>query len=950
MSHNAPFQKASCHESFLAMPDNLPHPWLRLRTEGISSGSLNFRFKNRQPRPLGGNRSISEDSIFSPEQREPNLQALKKAAVSEESLPKSAFQAELFSKLSKRRSQYSDEDDGLPHSPTPPVTTADIIMGGPLKPLPAAGKSTSRESDNSLISNDASDNEEDDPFKTQWKSSVASKVSKTAGQAGGGAETPIDFEKMGQTELLKSDVAKDRISIKPRSRKTNRQSRKQRESQSPHSLPSLNEESSPKSRVDPATTSPMTELQTSSGGKQEGSLTTSKPLSSPVEKTAGLASHHPLAKPSETSPSLRRPLSAAASPLTSPAEKKEAPKEEKRASLSSDFRPLKEDTKEARPSVRSPSALKEEEKQAGFRAELKSPTVKEYSGVKPSVDMTKSEPTESESRPKLFSAAILSASKTMESLKKESDSDSSVTAGRELGGSMMSRSMCAVPSSKSSGTSEVSSNSAKPKVEFLSSSLRSSGSTSSSSTPALHADSKSAQVTGSSVKTSTTADRTASPVLSKPSPPAATVAASPEESRKEGLRQTDRQASPAYSPKDDYKLRRQSRSKTLPEQPISKEEPFAAKVQRAASHRAEPASSQNTSPETSPRHRENVAEISKTKEPEWFALARRKTGRQESDEKKGSPSPTREPAPAKDTAPSTSQGTVSSAPAPKEESASNPVQTSSNISVSSAASRFGEGKVSEMSRLRGGSVKTSPTKTPVFTHRGSSVKVQSVKTELGTASSSSVTPSSVKTSAVPFSTSSSSASGAKQDEVKDDSKASESFPLKEAPKWKKQSVKPPPAFSPGSSSGVSSSRFPSVKTSSQTGPASSSMSTKTDTKPLSSSPAKTAPLTKTPSEEKDKPSVPAWRANLSQKKPAPSEIKIELIESKSSKPPASSAGSKKEDSGKKDENAKKEESVTKVTASTKDPPSDQCRSSAAPGGSSKVMNLLKNFENVPGVS
>ena len=47
------------------------------------------------------------------------------------------FQAELLTKLNKRRSQYSDEDDGLPHSPTPPVTTADIIMGGPLKVLAA---------------------------------------------------------------------------------------------------------------------------------------------------------------------------------------------------------------------------------------------------------------------------------------------------------------------------------------------------------------------------------------------------------------------------------------------------------------------------------------------------------------------------------------------------------------------------------------------------------------------------------------------------------------------------------------------------------------------------------------------------------------------------------------------------------------------------------------------
>lgn len=913
-------------------------------------------FKKHQPRPLGGNRSISEDSIFSPDQREPNLQALKKAAVSEESLPKSAFQAELFSKLSKRRSQYSDEDDGLPHSPTPPVTTADIIMGGPLKPLPAAGKSTSRESDNSLISNDASDNEEDDPFKTQWKSSVPSKVSKTTEQPGGGAEAPIDFEEMGHTELLKSNIAKDRISIKPRSRKTNRQSRKQRESQSPHSLPSLNEESPPKPREEIASTSSMTESQISSAGKQEGSSTPSKPQASPVEKTAGLASHHPLAKSSESSPTMRRSLPMSSSlvhpPTSAPPEKKEATKEDKRASLSSDFRSpsLKEDTKEpsVRPSVKT-SLLKEEEKQTGLKMDLKSPkspTVKEQSEVKTSVDVTKSE-TESESRPK-----TLPGSKTMESLKKESDSDSSVSAGRDLGASMMSRSMCVVSSSKSSGTSEFLSSSAKPKVEFLSTSLRSSGSPSASPSPALQPDSKPVQATSPTVKTSTTAERTSSPVTSKPSQAAA--AASPGQSRKDGLRPTDSQTSPAFSPKDDYKLRRQSRSKTLPEQPTSKEEPFAARVQRTASHRVEPTSSQNTSPETSPRHREKVTETSKPKEPEWFALARRKTGRQESDEK-DSPSPTREATPAKETT-STSQGSVSTAPGPKEESTSNLVQTSSNISVSSAASKFGgESKVSEVSRFRGGSVKTSPTKTPVFANRGSSVKVQSVRSEPSTTSSSFVAASPLKTSAVPSATALSSASGAKQDEVKEDSKGSESSPLKEAPKWKTQSVKTPSAFSSGSSSFVSSSRFASVKAPSQTTPAPlTSTSAKTETKPVSS-PAKTAPLNKMPSEEKDKPNVPAWRANLSQKKtpqsaqPPPSDIKIELIESASSKSSTTSAGNK-EESVKKEESTKKEEPVAKVTGTSKDVQSDQCRSSAAPGRTSKVMNLLKNFENVPGVS
>ena len=42
-------------------------------------------------------------------------------------------------------------------------------------------------------------------------------------------EGSLDFDKMTHTELLKSDVAKDRISVKPRARKASRQSRKKRE-------------------------------------------------------------------------------------------------------------------------------------------------------------------------------------------------------------------------------------------------------------------------------------------------------------------------------------------------------------------------------------------------------------------------------------------------------------------------------------------------------------------------------------------------------------------------------------------------------------------------------------------------------------------------------------------------------------------------------------------------
>ncbi|PVD34169.1 hypothetical protein C0Q70_05432 [Pomacea canaliculata] len=199
-----------------------------------------FRNRQSQSRLLGGTRSISEDSVFSPERETTNLQTLKQRAVSEESVPRTALQAELYTKISERRSQYSDEDDGLPHSPTPPsVTTADIIMCGSLKPLPAGGKSISRESDKSLISTDGSETE-DDLFKSPLKSAEALNLSWKEKPLE--SEMTIDFDKLGSTELLKSKHAKDKISVKPRKGKTTRQSRK-KQNQLFYSLPSLNEES-----------------------------------------------------------------------------------------------------------------------------------------------------------------------------------------------------------------------------------------------------------------------------------------------------------------------------------------------------------------------------------------------------------------------------------------------------------------------------------------------------------------------------------------------------------------------------------------------------------------------------------------------------------------------------------------------------------------------------------
>ncbi|CAL1538219.1 unnamed protein product [Lymnaea stagnalis] len=215
-------------------------------------------FKSHQkPRTLGpATRSISEDSVFSPEVREPTIRPFPTTALSVESLPASAFQNELLSKLQKRRSQYSDDDhdDGLPRSPVPPITTADVIMGGPLKVTPGTSKKVpnNRDSDQSLISVDSSENEEESLFTNNWKTSVPAKKSSNQrwSTTSDSDMDQLDFGDIQKTEVLNNKTAKDRILVKPKARKTNRQSRKKRDTTSPLTLPSLNEESPTRSRPD----------------------------------------------------------------------------------------------------------------------------------------------------------------------------------------------------------------------------------------------------------------------------------------------------------------------------------------------------------------------------------------------------------------------------------------------------------------------------------------------------------------------------------------------------------------------------------------------------------------------------------------------------------------------------------------------------------------------------
>ncbi|XP_052721345.1 muscle M-line assembly protein unc-89-like isoform X1 [Crassostrea angulata] len=193
--------------------------------------------------PMGGTRSISEDSVFKPEQKEGGLDPLRQTAISMEQVNQQ-FKSELFSKLKRRTLSHSDEDDGLPQSPAPHVTTADLILGGGLKST-STGKSTSRESDKSLLSVDGSENEEEDLFASDWKSSVAS-VKSPDDNSTSKEPSSMDFDFAAvkrDTQTLTSDAAKHRISVKPKSRKSSMvQSRRVADRATVPHLPRVTEE------------------------------------------------------------------------------------------------------------------------------------------------------------------------------------------------------------------------------------------------------------------------------------------------------------------------------------------------------------------------------------------------------------------------------------------------------------------------------------------------------------------------------------------------------------------------------------------------------------------------------------------------------------------------------------------------------------------------------------
>ncbi|XP_052721347.1 proteoglycan 4-like isoform X3 [Crassostrea angulata] len=109
----------------------------------------------------------------------------------------------------------------------------------------STGKSTSRESDKSLLSVDGSENEEEDLFASDWKSSVAS-VKSPDDNSTSKEPSSMDFDFAAvkrDTQTLTSDAAKHRISVKPKSRKSSMvQSRRVADRATVPHLPRVTEE------------------------------------------------------------------------------------------------------------------------------------------------------------------------------------------------------------------------------------------------------------------------------------------------------------------------------------------------------------------------------------------------------------------------------------------------------------------------------------------------------------------------------------------------------------------------------------------------------------------------------------------------------------------------------------------------------------------------------------
>lgn len=360
----------------------------------------------------------------------------------------------------------------------------------------------------------------------------------------------------------------------------------------------------------------------------------------------------------------------------------------------------------------------------------------------------------------------------------------------------------------------------------------------------------------------------------------------------------------SLSPKEDYKMKRQVRSKTLP-QPVSKEEQFSFRVQRAASHREEvTVASQAASPEVLPKHhflkpvrsdsqsallKERVVESASTNKPEWITLAKKRMD-EKREEQTSSAVEVKDPTSSKQKIED-----ETGSPGSKVQPMSDPAMSamSSTGSVSSIASRMekmpGPTQVPSRDLSQKASVAISAA---ALSSRGTSIKAVAGKPESSVTTTSELSPSiSVgrsffASSGRPASIAKQKGKGEEKKEVKEEAK--ESTASKDSLKLKAQTTNSlssnsvtPPAWS---SVGFSGNR--SQQSSMQSVASASTTTARPEAK---ASPAKSSFLTKSSNLEvaskeehaELKQDIPAWRANLGQRKKdvgATSDIKIELIE------------------------------------------------------------------------
>lgn len=378
-------------------------------------------------------------------------------------------------------------------------------------------------------------------------------------------------------------------------------------------------------------------------------------------------------------------------------------------------------------------------------------------------------------------------------------------------------------------------------------------------------------------------------------------------------------------------MKRQVRSKTLP-QPVSKEEQFSFRVQRAASHREEvTVASQAASPEVLPKHhflkpvrsdsqsallKERVVESASINKPEWITLAKKRMD-EKREEQTSSAVEVKDPTSSKQ---KTEDETGS--PGSKVQPMSDPAMSamSSTGSVSSIASRMekmpGPTQVPSRDLSQKASVAISAA---ALSSRGTSIKGKpesSVTTTSELSPSISVGRSFFASSGRPASIAKQKGKGEEKKEVKEEAK--ESTASKDTLKLKAQTTNSlssnsvtPPAWS---SVGFSGNR--SQQSSMQSVASASTTTARPEAK---ASPAKSSFLTKSSNLEvaskeehaELKQDIPAWRANLGQRKKdvgATSDIKIELIEISSN---TKRAGGR-EGSQKNEETPKEQGSSTKV--------------------------------------